>query len=387
MSEGLALKYRPEYFEDMIGQNLVAVVLQKFVDADDVPHGLLFSGPSGTGKTSAARILAAEMNPNQRESIVEGISPDVLEIDAASNGGVGEIRKLLESLRYQPSPGAKRVVIVDECHSVTREGFNALLKPTEEESGTTFVFVTTEPEKIPVTVLSRLIEFEFYRVTPSEIFNRLVAVSQQENTTTDTKLLQLIAMQAQGNVRSALNSLNLVLKAQISSVEEYTKLRGDHDYGPRLLEKMATGNHNLIFEELDAVLMKTGSPEQVSSSVTHTLKDLLVLRSGGTLTYSGQALLLRKDLALQLEAERIFAAIKLLWDLKTRVRGSQNGTVDLETSLILVADVLSRGKTSPPSTSNVAILPPQPAPEPTTTPDSSDEDSRPLTLADLQRLQ
>lgn len=376
MSENFPLKYRPEKFSDMIGQTLTAHTLQLLVNADDVPHGILFSGPSGTGKTTAARILAAEMNPDQRADIVAGVSPDVVEIDAASNGGVGEIRRVLESLRYQSSPGSKRVLIYDEAHSITREGFNALLKPTEEDSGTTFVFVTTEPEKIPPTVLSRLTEFEFHRVSPLDIYNRLLYVKEKEVLTCEPDLLKKLALSASGNVRTALSYLNLVAKANILTLEEYDSLRGDRDYAPDLLEAVLSGDHGKIFSSLDETLNVVSSPAQVSTALVHLMRDLLVVRSKGTLLHSGIALAKRSNLALRIEPDQITAVIKLLWDLKTRVRGSSDGLGDIETALILIAGILAKGRVSTP-----AAVPVPTTPEPV----QAVEPERRLSFAELQQ--
>lgn len=379
MSKALTLKYRPSSFADLIGQDLNALVLQRLVDTHTVPHGLLFSGPSGTGKTTAARVIAAELNPTQREEIADGTCIDVVEIDAASNGGVGEIRKLIDSLRFQATPGAVRVVIYDECHSITREGWNALLKPIEEGSGTIFIFVTTEPERIPVTVMSRLTEFEFRRVSVNEIAQRLLKVAEAEGISVSKQLLVNIATQAQGNVRSALSTLNLVAWSGITTPEQYQELRGEHDYAPGLVEVMLTGDHAKIFEELDRVLGFVASPSQISTTLVHLLRDLLVLRSKGTLPYSGESLDRRTSLALRVEPDQILATIKLMWDMKTRVRGSQEGIGDLETVLILVSSILSRNR----ATDSPSQATPAPVVQEAQTPTTSEPPKR-MTLADLR---
>lgn len=377
MNTQFALQYRPASFEDMIGQSLTATVLQRLVNLEYVPHALLFSGPSGTGKTTAARITAAEMNPSQRDAVLDGTSVDVIEIDSATNGGVGEIRKIIDSLRYQGTPGANRVVIMDECHNITREGFNALLKPTEEGSGTTFIFVTTEPERIPPTVLSRVTQFEFYRVTPKEIASRLAHIAIAEKIEIDRELIVRLATTAQGNVRTAVTALNLVVWSNIRTVEEYDALRGERDFAPGLLEALLTGDHGKIFSTLDEILGHVSNPFQVSTQLVHLFRDLLIIRSKGVLPLSGPALTARTELALTIEPERILAITKLLWDLKTRVRGSQEGVADLESALILISELLLRGRT--PSSAPPAPPPASEAPKP-----ADDSQPRRLSLADLQ---
>lgn len=373
MTDSLALKYRPATFPDMVGQKFLAVVLQQMVDTDAVPHGLLFSGPSGTGKTTVARVLAAELNPDQREAVAGGYSTSVIEIDAASHGGVADIRKLMETVRYAANGTDKKVIILDECHSITREGWNALLKPTEEETGVYFVFVTTEPEKIPPTVLSRLHEFPFKRVTPNEILERLVHVAKAEKIPTTIQLLEYISATCQGNVRSALTSFDQAARAGIKSPEDYVALRGLDDQSPKLAKVLLTGDYAAVFEELDRQLATVSSPTQIMSRLIRLFTDLLVIRAGGTLTHVGPALEERKQLAVQVEQDRLLAAMKTMWDLKTRVRGSDDASGDVRLVLTLITDAFTRGKVTTPA-------PVASAPAPAAT-----EAPRKLSLAELQQ--
>lgn len=374
--EALATKYRPRTFQEVIGQRLTAAALEQMVATNRVPQGLLFSGPSGVGKTTVARILAQALNPTSQYL-------ETVELDAASNGGVEAVRTLIEQLRYSTG-GAYRVVILDEAHSMTREAFNALLKTLEEPpAGTIFVLVTTEPEKLPETILTRLIEFEFRRVSPAEIFDRLVYVIEQEQIDISPELLHYLAQYADGSVRKALMRLDQVALAQVTTVADYAELTGDRDDAPALVAALATGNDEHIFEVLDRILDQSGSPAHVYSAVVGVLRDILVLRSGGSLQIEGAGFEARKELAYLLEKDRVIAACNILWQWKTRLRGSENGRTNLELALILVAEVFNRGKVQPPS---------QPAPQPappasvaTTPAPEAEVQPRKLSLAEMRR--
>lgn len=321
----------------MIGQKLNATVLARMVEIREVPSGLLFSGPSGSGKTTAARILATKLDG------------DVLEIDAASNGGVAEVRKLIDTLRY--SSGSEfRVVIIDEVQSMTREAFNALLKTLEEPpAGTIFILVTTEPEKIPEPVLTRLMEFEFRRVTPAEIFDRLTEIATKEAIEAEADLLLYLAQTSNGNVRAAVTSLDMIRLANITTVAEYRKAQGAQDVGPVLVAALLAGDPAKLFSAVDKLLSVTGNPMYLANELLATLRDMTVVRAGGSLSIEGRYSDLRRDLALRVEPERVLAAMKTLWDLKTRVRGADNPRGNLELALILIADVFTRGKAPAPA--------------------------------------
>lgn len=215
-------EWRPQTFTEMVGQEHITRTLQNAVRLGRLGHAYLFSGPRGTGKTSVAKILAKAVNCTERGDsadpcnhcpsclrITSGASVDVLEIDAASNRGIDEIRELRDKVKYAPAETRRKVYIIDEVHMLTNEAFNALLKTLEEPPAhALFILATTDPQKVPLTVLSRCQRFDFHRLTAAQIQARLEEVASRDELQVDKRALALVARAAEGGLRDALSLLD-----------------------------------------------------------------------------------------------------------------------------------------------------------------------------------
>lgn len=364
--EALALRYRPHSFDDLVGQRQVQVILRKMVETSRVPQAMVFDGPRGTGKTTTARILAASLNCEGGEggavpcghcpsckSVFDGSSFDVIEIDAASNGLVDDIRALRQQVLYSVG-GRYRVVLLDEAQSMSTAAFNALLKTLEEPPpATVFVLLTTEPKRILDTVLSRCMPFTFRRIAAADIAARLAHIVEAENFQVEPDLLHVIAERSDGGLRDAVMSLDQVTRVGISTVAEYSKLMGEADPGPALLTAIVTGNPAASFAALTEALSCTGEPAAIVASLTETLRDIMVLGSGGAVSKHGEALAARQRLAEKLTPAAAFSGLKLLWDLRVRVRGGDTRT-GLDLVVAMLGDALATPKAAPQPTAEPA---------------------------------
>ena len=229
-------KYRPARLSDLVGQQHVARTLLIALENHRVAHAYIFTGPRGTGKTSAALIMSRAVNCQsptpegepcgQCEAcrrIARGASMDVLEIDAASNRGINEMRDLRDGVKYLPAQEKRKVYIIDEVHMLTTEAFNALLKTLEEPpEHVMFMLATTEPHKVPTTILSRCQRFDFHRIGQQQLFEHLQKLVQLEGRTADDAALRLIARRAEGGLRDAVSLLDQCLVASEGNLSQQT---------------------------------------------------------------------------------------------------------------------------------------------------------------------
>ena len=229
----LARKWRPQFFADLIGQEHVSQTLANAIRSGRIHHAFLFTGARGVGKTSAARILAKALNCDEGLSdqpcgtcssckeITAGQGLDVLEIDGASNTGVDDVRELRENIRYLPNRSRFKIFIIDEVHMLSTNAFNALLKTLEEPpEHAKFIFATTEPHKIPITILSRCQRFDFRKIPLTRVADRLREISDAEKLTISDRSLSLVARQGEGSMRDALSTLDQVIAFSGDEVED-----------------------------------------------------------------------------------------------------------------------------------------------------------------------
>jgi len=289
-------KYRPQKFADLIGENHVRDTLLSAITESRVGHAYLFAGPRGTGKTSAARLLAKAMNCSQRvekqgEScdkcqfcleISQNKSLDIIEIDAASNRGIDEIRELREKIKFAPSSGKYKVFIIDEVHMLTLPAFNALLKTLEEPpKHAIFILATTEAHKIPATILSRVQRFDFRRVSKGDIIKNLKQIAKKEKIEITEDSLEAIAVAAEGSHRDSISLLeqvaSLTREIEIADVRHVLGLARDEEV-LRIIEKVFAGGTDSAIK-ISAELISGGvDPGQLIKEITESLRQLLLYK-------------------------------------------------------------------------------------------------------------
>lgn len=352
MYQALYRKYRSQTFGEMVGQEVVATTLKQAIEQGKISHAYLFSGPRGTGKTSAAKIFAKAMNcPNQVDgepcndcyicqAITEGSLEDVIEIDAASNNGVDEIRDIRDKSTYAPSLATYKVYIIDEVHMLSTGAFNALLKTLEEPTeNVVFILATTELHKIPATILSRVQRFEFKSIKVTDIQEHLAAILTKEGLAFDEQALTIIARRAEGGMRDALSILDQALslsqhqQVTVDIAEEITgsiSLRALDDYVASLRQAdsaSALGHLQTLFDQ-------GKSMSRFATDLLHYLRDLLIVQTGGENTHLTTGF--TENLALA--QDRIFTMIEMVTKGLSDIKSSPQPKIYAEMMTIRLAE-------------------------------------------------
>ena len=338
MYQALYRKYRSQNFSQLVGQDVIARTLKQAVEQDKISHAYLFSGPRGTGKTSVAKIFAKAMNcPNQVggepcnncyicQAVTDGSLEDVIEMDAASNNGVDEIRDIRDKSTYAPSIAQYKVYIIDEVHMLSTGAFNALLKTLEEPTpNVVFILATTELHKIPATILSRVQRFEFKSIKTQDIRVHIFQILEKEGIDYETEAVEIIARRAEGGMRDALSildqALSLTQEATLTTAvsEEITgtiSLSALDHYVAALAQKDVPG----ALQNLDLIFENGKSMTRFVVDLLQYLRDILIVQAGGENTHHSDAF--ERNLALPQDVlfEMISLATKSLADIKASLQ-------------------------------------------------------------------
>lgn len=348
-------KWRPRTFSEVVGQKHISIPLQRAIEQDRLAHAYLFSGPRGTGKTSMSKILAKAVNCEHLEEgnpcnnceicreINAGASLDVYEIDAASNRGIEEIRALKESVRTLPAACRKKVYIIDEVHMLTKEAFNALLKTLEEPpSHVLFILATTEPEKIPLTILSRCQRYEFHRISVEDIKQHLLYIAKESGMPLTEDAADLIAVRADGGLRDALSLLD-----QCSSATEAATLDAAEVYdllGLTGKDQIIALSHHIFHGESGETLtlfyriLQSGKePAAILRDLLEHFRNLMICRiepnAPELSAYGKNISLLRKD-AAKIQEAYLDSLFDYLHQSLTETRRSSSPRMSAEMGLL-----------------------------------------------------
>jgi len=386
----LSRKWRPQSFGDVVGQGHVTQTIQNAMKLDRIGHGYIFTGSRGVGKTTVARVLAKALNCKDLqdynpcntcshcEEITDGRNMDVLELDGASNRGIDEIRELRESVKYPPNSGKYRVYIIDEVHMLTKEAFNALLKTLEEPPPhVVFILATTDPHKVPQTILSRTQRFDFRRLSIELISNHLIKILKLEKINFENDVTKLIAKKADGSMRDSLSLLDQVIaysgdKLEVEPVRSSLGIIHDSLY-VNLFSGIATKNVSRIIVELDGLFNAGHSINDFISGFNEIMRNALIVSSGlEAKTLPSQIIKMVYGTGSIFQKMDLLRMLELSMNFETKLRYVQQPQIALESlfiklalmdSCLVVRDILS-GKVEIESTRNLdpVILVEEPKP-------------------------
>ncbi|MEH7109807.1 DNA polymerase III subunit gamma/tau [Bacillus sp. JJ1764] len=361
--------WRPQQFFDVVGQEHVTKTLQNALLQQKISHAYLFSGPRGTGKTSAAKILAKAINCEQApvaepcnecaacRGITSGTIPDVLEFDAASNSRVEEMRDVLDKVKFAPTSVNYKVYIIDEVHMLSISAFNALLKTLEEPpKHVIFILATTEPHKIPLTIISRCQRFDFRRITAQSIVNRMKLIVEETEIDCDERALQMIARAAEGGMRDALSLLDQAISYSQDrvTVEDALTVTGSVSQG--FLNKMAKAfvDKDVVsgLESLEDLLFHGKDPARFMEDLIVFYRDMLLYKTAPNLEESLERVMLDSDfqsLADSIPTAQIYQLIELLNKTQQEMRWTNHPRIFLEVAIVKLCQLEIKSTETAPS--------------------------------------
>ncbi|MCL4137488.1 UNVERIFIED_CONTAM: hypothetical protein GTU68_001463 [Idotea baltica] len=356
----VALKYRPQTFQSLVGQDHIATALGNAIKQNRVGHAYLFTGARGVGKTSSARIFTKCLNCEKGPSPVPceecetcqaisvGEDVDVIEIDGASNRGIDEIRQLRANAAVRPSRSPNKIYIIDEVHMLTKEAFNALLKTLEEPPAhVKFIFCTTDPEKIPITVLSRCQRFDFSPVQTSEIADRLRLIATEEGVGIDDQALALLARRANGSMRDSQSLLEQMLSFSDKeiTVDDVHQLLGTADTSriAGIAEAMAAKDSAGAINAIHQGVVEGVDPGQVANQLLGYFRDMMAVRVGSNeetlLNCSPQDIPQLQSLADQFGLETILMITQIIDGTVVKMQSSLHGRTLLEVATVRICNL------------------------------------------------
>ena len=360
MYQALYRKYRSQTFGQLVGQEVIATTLRQAVEQGKISHAYLFSGPRGTGKTSVAKIFAKAMNcPNQKggepcnecyicEAITNGSLEDVIEIDAASNNGVDEIRDIRDKSTYAPSLAPHKVYIIDEVHMLSTGAFNALLKTLEEPTeNVVFILATTELHKIPATILSRVQRFEFKSIKTPAIQDHLKAVLDKEGIDYEEEAVAIIARRAEGGMRDALSildqALSLTAGAQLTTAtaEEITGSISQEALD-LYVAALAVQDATAALDQLNLIFDNGKNMARFVTDLLQYLRDLLIVQTGGENLHVSE----RFNQNLAIPQATLFAWIDLATRSLADIKNSLQPKIYTEMMTIRLAEYKGEGSSA-----------------------------------------
>lgn len=349
-------KFRPGTFEDVKGQDHIVKTLKNQLMADRIGHAYLFCGTRGTGKTSIAKIFARAVNCENPHNgspcnecdacraILSGSSMNVIEIDAASNNGVDNIREIREEVSYPPVDGKYKVYIIDEVHMLSIGAFNALLKTLEEPpSYVIFILATTEAHKIPVTILSRCQRYDFKRISQDTILARLQELADREGVAAEEKALRYIAKKGDGSMRDALSLMDQCIAFYLGETLTYDKVLEvlgavDTEVFSRLLRRILKEDITGAILSLDELIMQGRDLTQFVNDFTWYMRNLMLVKNSedmeDVLDVSSENLLQLKEEAAMIREDTLMRFIRIFSELSAKIRLSSNKRVQLEMAVI-----------------------------------------------------